>query len=334
MTPTAGDIYISTALTDVSVAYSQTRNFVTNMIFPRIGVRQQGGQYYVYSRADWFRNDAQPRAAGDEAAEGGWRVSKSPYFADRKALAKNVADPDRANSDAAIDLDQDATEYVTEQIELGWEKNWIDTFFATGTWNGASSSTDMTGAAAPASTSDAFRFWDDGASTPIEDIDGEKTAIAEKTGLMANTLILGAHVWTALKNHPDILARITGVQQGIMTTQLLAQLLDLERVIVLWATNNTSAESATESDASYSFLAGRHALLGHVAPRPALKTPSMGYRVVWTGMTGVPLNGVRVKRFRIELKESDRVEGETWIDDVQVASDLGAFFASAVSTPS
>ena len=38
-----------------------------------------------------------------------------------------------------------------------------------------------------------------------------------------------------------------------------------------------------------------------------------------------------MKRYRVEERESDKIEGEIWKDEKVVASSLGAFFASAVA---
>lgn len=329
--PTIGDLHIQQALTDISVGYAQEAvNFVADRVFASIPVQKQADKYFTYTREDWFRSDARPRAPGTESAGGGWRVSTDTYFADRIALHQDLSDPERANADPALNLDADATEYVTQQILLKTEKDWVTNFFSTGAgWDGASSSTNMTGAAAPASTASGFRQWNDAASTPIEDIRGEMTAIAQKTGRRPNTLVIGAQVWTALADHPDILERIKYTERGVVTTDLLASLLDLDSVIVSWAVEETSAEGSTT--ASKSFVAGKAALLCYVEKNPGLRKPSAGYTFVWTGPTGAPRQGARIKRFRMEALESDRIEGERWYAMKQVSSNLGAYFASAVA---
>jgi hypothetical protein len=242
-----------------------------------------------------------------------------------------VSDPERANADPALNPDVDATEYVTDQILLAKENDFMSTFFTTGVWDGASSSTDMTGSAAPASTASGFLWWNDVASTPIEDIEGEATSIARLTGKRPNKLLLGPEVWTVLKNHPDVLDRIKYTQTGIMTTDLLASLLDLDEVAVAWITRNTAVEGST-GGGTYAFEAGNDALLAYVEPSPGLRKASAAYNFTWTGGTGIPARGVRIKRFRLEQVESDRVEGETWYDHKVIGSSLAAFFASAVST--
>ena len=51
------------------------------------------------------------------------------------------------------------------------------------------------------------------------------------------------------------------------------------------------------------------------------------------GMPGAPAGGIgaRIKRYRLERNESDRVEGEDWKDYKVVDVRAGAFFASCVA---
>ena len=41
---------------------------------------------------------------------------------------------------------------------------------------------------------------------------------------------------------------------------------------------------------------------------------------------------LRIKKFRLERNESDRIEGDHWYDHKVVDSQLAAFFATAVSS--
>jgi hypothetical protein len=329
--PTYSDLHVSTALTDLSVAYANGMRSLYDTMFPVHGVAKQADKYFTFDRRDHWRSDAKDRAPGAEVAIGGYRVSTDNYFCDRKAIGHDISDPERANADPAVaNLDGDATEYVTEQIRLRNEIDWVANYFTTAVWDGASSSTDMTGQAAPASTTSNFLQWNDVNSTPIEDLRGEMTAVSEKTGKRPNKLATGSNVWTVLADHPDILDRIKYTERGIVGEDLLASLLGLDEVIVGDMVQDSAVEGAASG--SFAFIAGRSALLAYVAPAPGLKRVSAGYTFTWTGMTGAPSIGARIKRYRLERNESDRIEGETWRDFKVVSSNCGAFFATCVST--
>jgi len=330
--PSHSAVHVSRPLTDLSVAYfaANQNKYAARRIFPAVGVMKQADKYYTYDRGDLLRAQATRRGPGAEVSIGGYRVSTDSYFADRWSLGKDIDDPTRANADANFNLDQEATEFVTDQVAKRVDKEWIDGFFTTAVWSGASGSTDMTGSStAPGSTATAFLQWDDVASTPIEDIRGEINAVESGCGYRPNKLTLGPETYRHLQDHPDILDRIKNTVPGSPATinrELLAGLFELDEVIVLRAVTNSAAEAAAES---VGFMAGKHALLTYTAPNPGLRTPTAGYTFVWTG-AGVPMEGARIKRYRLERNESDRIEGETWVDFKTVAADLGAFFASAV----
>ena len=330
--PTHSDLHISAALTALSVAYSNEDNAsVHDKVFPVIPVLKQADKYFTYSKADWMRTDAKRRAPGAEIATSGWRLSTDNYFAERYGLGIDIDDPSRANADPALsDLDGDAVRFVTEDLRLRREKDWVTDYFTTSVWTGASSTTDMLGSAAPASTATAFLQWNDAGSMPIEDIRGEQVAVQKRIGRRPNVLVLGTQVWAALADHPDILDRIKYTERGVVTTDLLASLLDLDAVYVSAMVENTAAEQAAEV---MGFQAGKHALLAYRTNNPGLRQLSAGYTFSWTGMAGAPAGGIgaRIKRYRIERNESDRIEAEDWKDFKVVDAKAGAFFSAAVA---
>ena len=330
--PTHSDLHVSRPLTDLSIAWfgANAGKYAARTVFPAVGVMKQADKYYLYDDGDLLAARAQRRAPGAEAMVGGYRVSTDSYLCDRWALAKDISDPERSNADPNFNLDQEATEYVTDQVVKTADKEWVDGFFTTATWTGASNSSDMTGQSAPSSTTNNFRQWNDVASTPIEDIRGEMLAVESKTGYKPNMLTLGPQTYRHLSDHPDILDRIKNTTPGSPATvnrQLLAQLFELDAVNVLGAVVNTGPEGGADSIA---YMAGKHALLTYTNPNPGLRSVTAGITFVWTA-NGQPKDGARIKRYRLERNESDRIEGEMWLDFKRVAAGLGAFFASAVA---
>lgn len=323
--PTGSDLYVSRPLTNVSVAYIQDQTeFIASRVFPPVPVDHQYGQYYKYNKGDWFRTVAEKRAPRTESAGSGWNVTTDTYAADVNAIHVDVSDQDRANQDRPIfDLDRDATVFVTRDILLRREKDWVTEYFGTGKWT----QTDQTGvAAAPAANQ--FLQWNQSASTPIEDIETERILMAKTTGLKPNVLVLGPEVYSTLKNHSQFLERIKYTERGIVTNELMAALFDVDEVLVPMLVENTAQEGGTDA---FSFVHGKSALLAHRASRPGVMTPSAGYSFEWTGYIGAAERGTRIKKFRMEPIAADRVEAESAYDFKLVSADLGVFFATAVA---
>ena len=321
--PTLSDVHVDRALTNISVAYIQNteKNFIANKVFPIVPVNNRRDKYFVFSQADFFRYEAQLRGPGAETAGGGYRLSTDNYSCDVIGFHADLDDQTRANADEPLQLERSHTIYVTQQILLKREVDWVSNFFTTGLWTGSSTGTDLVG------TVD-FTQWDNIVSTPIEDITQQSDSISRKTGYRPNTLVLGPEVYTTLKNHPDILDRVKYSQKGIITEDILAVLFDVERVLVPRAVRNTANEAIT---ATYSFLYGKNAFLGYSAPAPGLYQPSAGYLFTWQGLFGAGAEGVRIKNFRMEQNAANRIEGESAYNMKVVGADLGCFFSAAIA---
>ncbi len=318
--PTPSDVHVNAPLTNVSIAYLQSQDgFVARKAFPVVPVKKQSDRYYSYDKKQWFRSDAKLRAPSTESAGSGFTVDNTPtYYAGVRAIHKDVDDQVRANADAAVNPDRDATEFVTRDLMLEQELDWATNYFGTSIWTGSTTGGDIT----PGT------LWDAANSTPFEDMRAQIRSIQKKTGFKANIGVMGPEVWDVLADHPDALDRIKHTQTGIVTPKLFAAALGLDDILIADAIQDTAAEDVTDSLA---FIFGKNVLLAHRALRPGLLTPSAGYTFAWTGMFGANAAGMRVKRFRMEHLASDRVEAEAAYDHKLVAAELGAFFSAVIS---
>ncbi len=317
MNPTPSDVHVNSMLTSVSVAFMQDQSeFVADKAFPAVPVAKQSDRYFVYDKGNWFRAKAKVRAPSTESAGSGFTLDNTPtYYADVYAFHKDVDDDTRANADAAIDVDRDATEFVTRDLMLKRELTWAATYFTTSVWTGSSTGTDVT----PST------LWDASGSTPIEDMRSELRAIKRGTGFRGNKIIMGDTVWDILQDHPDFLERIKYTQVAIVSTGLLASVLGVDQVLIAGAIQNTATEGASDD---LDFVFDNDVLICYAAPRPGLMTPTAGYTFVWNARVG---GSMRILRFRMEHLKSDRVEGEMSYDQKVVAPELGAFLLNVVT---
>jgi hypothetical protein len=122
--------------------------------------------------------------------------------------------------------------------------------------------------------------------------------------------------------------RIKYTSSQTITTDMLAAMFDIPRVMVAKAVKATNNEGAAEA---YSFAFGKGALLAHVAPQPGLLTPSAGYTFAWTGVSGGLGATIGTSQFRMESIKADRVEAEMAWDNKVIASDLGYFWDTIVA---
>lgn len=328
MTPTPGDVHVNRPLTNISVAYVQdSAAFIADKVFPNIPVDKQSNTYFIYGRGEFNRDEMQERAPATESVGGGYNVSPDGlYYARKYSFHKDIPDEVRANADEPLAPDRDTTIYLTNKAMIRREKIFVNTYFKSGVWT-----VDWTGVAS-GPTGQQKLHWSDAASDPIKDIKAAKTEQLRMTGFEPNTLTLGRPVWDALTEHPDIVDRIkygqTPGAPAIATRATLAALFEVGQILVANAVENTAVEGVAESSA---FIAGKHALLAYVTPTPGLMTPTAGYTFSWKGLYGASDLGTRIRTFRMEQLDSDRVEIDMCMDMRRVSTDLGTFFSGIVA---
>lgn len=326
--PTRGDVHVNAPLTNISIAHIQdTAHFIADRAFPNIPVLKQSDRYYIYDRGDFNRDEMKERAPGTESAGSGYDLDNTPtYYAPVFAYHKDVDDQIRANSDSVLAPDRDATIFVTQKALIKRERTFAASALITGVWTN-----EKTGVNSDVQAATEVLIWNDANSDPIGDIRSAKRSVLLTTGFEPNKLTLGTAVFDALVDHPDIIDRIkygqTPGAPAMVNASTLAQLFGLDEVLVSKAIHNTAAKGATESSA---FIAGNHALLAYVAPRPGIMVPSAGYTFSWNGWMGASAQGHRIKRFRMESLEADRIEAQMAYDQNIVGSDLGFFFLDVV----
>lgn len=322
--PQPSDLHVNTYLTSVSVAFAQDPNkFVADIVFPRVPSDKQSNYYATFPIGSFLRTEMRQRAPGSAAAEATYTVSKDQYYCDVFNISHLIDDQERANADDPFQEDADTATFLTNQELIKRESDWATAFFATGKWTGGT-------VADPAGGVD-FTKWDDVSSDPIGDIATQCSSIEGQTGFWPTDLTVTRTVWNALKNHPDILARIAGGattgQMAIATRQAVAAIFEIDRINLSAAVKNSGAEGATDSIA---YIMGKHALLTYRPAQAGMRVPSAGYTFFWKGLVGSD-DGRRILKYRVDEKHSDKVEIEaTWGQKV-VSSVLGVFFQNAVS---
>lgn len=309
--PTASDVHVDAALSQVSIAF-KNESYISRDIFPQVQVTKQSDNLFTWTRDFWFRNHVAQRAPGSLFPEGGLELSTQTYFAIIYHLAHGLPDEVLANQDPAVDLASAAAEWLADQFMLNAEIQWATDFFKTGVW-GTSNTPGVN--------------WDDLAnSDPILDVDTGRQTIRRTTGIFPNTMVVGQQVWDeGLKEHPLLLDKYKHTQRGVLTTELVASALGIDRLLVGAASQNTAAEGASFVGAN---IFGANALYLFVPPSPGLLTPAAGYTFTWDGGGGLK---TQVSRIRQDERKRDLLQAtEAW-DQKIVASELGYIDLALVS---
>ena len=295
--PTARDSHVDAAMTNISIAYRNTE-YIASQVFPIVTVEHKSDNFYVFDKDAWLRDRVQMRAPGTKAARVDYTLSTLSYATMPYALAKAVTDEERMNADEALRPDIDATEFVTDGLELGMEIRVADIVTACANW--ASASTPGTD-------------WSNDASEPFDDIDNLQDAISGKIGRMPNIAVMSWPTWRILRNHPDFVDRVKHTRAGgRVEPDDLRNWFGFDKVLIGHAIKETGQEGGTSS---ISRVWGSVFWAGYVAPSPGLRTPSAGYCFEW---------GSRMaERFREDQEHQDIISVEHHTDEKITASDAG-----------
>lgn len=302
--PASNQIHQSKPLEGISVAYKNSE-YIADLVAPQFPVAHESDQYYVYSK-DSLRLPETIRAVGAEAHEGDWAVSTASYLMDEHALKHLVADRQRENADPALDLDVDATEFLTDKILFRREKALIDILQNNGGW-----ANELSLAATNTWSLQTI------VSDPIPMMDTATAVILQNTGKKPNVAVLSLVGFNAAKNHMSVLDRVKYTSADSVTEGMLAKLFNIGEVLVSRATINTADEGLTDS---MSFLMTDCAWVGYVEKTPGLRKVSALYNFV-KGPT--PFT---VKKYRVEERAGDMIEVSSKFVHKVVASDCGFAF--------
>lgn len=306
--PTRENVHVNRPLTNIAVNYIQDQDkFIADQVFPYVPVDKKSDDYFKFDKNDLLRVEAKKRAAGAESAGSGYRVATDSYSTDVYAFHKDVADQIRANSDNPLAPDRNATQFVMQNLLMKREIIFGNSFMESGVWDNEDDSKD----------------WSSGSGNPIDDIQTAKDTI-EGLWDTPNVVVMGTQVYNRLRNHSDFLDRIKYTQEGVVSKELMARAIGVDKIVV-----GNAIYSDAEEGASFSgkFCIPKDACLIAYAPEsPQIDLPSAGYTFGWEDLPGADGMNTSVRSFRIEERKSDRIEGEMAFDMKVVSSALGYLY--------
>jgi hypothetical protein len=315
-----GTFHIDTWLTNFSVQFRQdAKNFVAGFAATPVPVQKESDKYAIYPRGYFWRDEAEVRPLGGRPVQVSYKVETGQYLCEEWALEHTIDDRQRANADSIFTLDETGTRLLEGKQMIREDRMWATTFFQTGVWTH-----DYQGG-------QHFTPFNDASSTPIETIDEYKTAMAQSTGFMPNTIVMGANVHNALRSNADIVDRIKYTQRGIASLDVLASLFEVDRVMTARSVYNAAAEGATDD---FEFIVDPNAMwIGYIEPTPSMDAPTAIARFGWTGLFPGQTNqsGGVIMRGRDDRATSDWIQSRNAYDYKLVSADLGIFLEYANS---
>lgn len=251
---------IDPVLSNVAVGYTNAQ-FVGSKLFPRVPVQISGGQVLTFGK-EAFQTYSLRRAPGAATKRIGFG-----YLGDHFALVEDSIEakvPREQMRDASvvpgIDLGTRAVNLAMRVVTLGLEVEQAGVALNAANY-------DANHQVALAGTSK----WSDPSATPVTQMDEYKEAVRGSIGIYPNKLILGPKAFVALRNNPAIIDRFKYTSAESITPAMLANLFDIEQVIV--------GRAVTADDAgNFSDVWGNNAVLAYAPDDPSgMEEPSYAY---------------------------------------------------------
>jgi hypothetical protein len=322
--------YTPVFLQNVSLGF-KNRELVADRVCPRIPVDKQAGKYRIFGKnmnmvheSRWFPGTI------PNAIETRW--SESTYFAEIRKLRTLLLDAEIRSPDADLNLPVKYTENVTNAIAIAREKRVADLFTAAGNY-----------AAGQKITKSGGSEWDQAAvvstAQPLIDIMSlvSKVAINAMVPASALTVIIPEPVYlTALWQNAGILARVQYSQKGVVTTDLLKELLGVKEVIQVASMSAGAGPEVADSDVvsgfTMTYLWGDTVWVGLINEGQNDGVPTFARSFNYKAETGGQERQIRQYRCEDEGREADWIECKEAIGEQIVYADAGGIIINTLST--
>lgn len=353
-TPNISDVHISRPLSNISIQMIQeSEDFIATKVFPAVPVKHKADTFVTYDRAARNTQAMEVRAPGTETVGGGWNYGEDTYLCKVYGYHVDIDDQTRDNADEAYDLEAEAAEDCGHKALLQREDSFMSSFFAASTWGrefqGEDAAPGAVGGDTAATTTrgliSRFSQFNRADSAPFVFFKRVMREQKLRSGYTPNTLIMSQDIFDVLAEHPDYLERVTGGSTNYSGTELqlnqLAGIIGVNRVLlanaVEWVGDETT-EAHTSNNAfnaanGNAYMGNQNAMLFlFVKPgKMGLKSISAGCVFEWTGYRGSVSNGAKVKKFRMESIESDRIEISLAYDMKVLAKDCGTWVFDCIA---
>lgn len=220
MTPGQARV-IDPILTTVAQGFKNA-DFVGNALFPVVPVDQRGGKIITFGKEDFMLYNT-GRAPGGSTRRVQFGHMGTSFALEQHALEGLVPWEIMEDANAVPGIDMGKVAVMKTQNIIALRTEHAQAQLATTAANYAASNK---------ATLSGTDQWDDPASKPATQIADAIETVRSKVGKRANTVLLAAAAFAALKNHPEVIERIKHTGRDVVTAELLASLWDVKRVLV------------------------------------------------------------------------------------------------------
>jgi len=294
-----GTIHIDKFLTNYSLKYGQGL-FVASEVFPFIKVNKDSDAYPVYGKQD-KRVYKTVQAANAEANEiDPFEIESTPTFrCDRHALKFKISQDDIDEADKPIELEKDATGYLTDNMMLAHEKRVADLATAAATFATSGNTETLSGT---------DQFDNASYAGDIEELlDGKREIIRAAIGVDPTHIVIPAAVAKVMKRDSNIRALRKFTNDNLLINGDLPATMFNMKVLIPGGIYDSASHGQTFSGSS---VWGKHILLFYRtpgAPRPKMMTFGQTFQYQPRQVDKWDMNDPRGKVVRVDEKVDEKV---------------------------
>ena len=288
--------------------------FIGSRVLPVIDVPKATGSFGILPVEEMQKIRNTKRAPGAGYSRGEFKFETSTFTCEEHGAEEPVDDREASLYSEYFVAEQIAAMRARHAVLANYEVRVAAAVFNTTTWNGASLTTGVS------------TEWSNAANgVPVTDVLTAGNIIYENSGYYPNALVINRRIFRNLKNNAQVIDRIVSAgagaaaKAGDISAELLAQVFDLDFVIVAGASKNAANEGQAAD--LESFWSNEYAMLCRVATGSDIREPCIGRTFHWAE-DGSTIGGT-TEEYRDEAVRSKIIRVRHDVDEVIIYANLG-----------
>lgn len=279
------------------------QGFIASRVLPIIEVAKQTGPFGKIPIEQLLQESDTARAPGSGYARGNFTFGTDTFTTLEHGREEAVDDRESKMYALYFDAEMISAQRAMDVVLRNAERRVADAVFNPTTWT--SNKTTIT------------NEWDDFVNAePEKDVLAAKTAVWDASGMWPNALIINRRVFNNLLQVQAIIERIkfagiTDPRAGAITEAALAQVFDIDQLIVAGAAKNTAIEG--QSVSINPVWSDEYAMVAKIARTNDIREPCIGRTMHWAE-DGSSTGGT-VETYRDETKRADIVRVRQDLDE-------------------
>jgi hypothetical protein len=259
--------------------------FIGYRLLPVLEVQRSSGTFGRIPLAQLLKNADVKRHSRSGYPRGDWEFQDEAFSTKEFGFEEPVDARDEALYADYFDAEMVSAELARDVVLREAEKRISALVFNTTTWTGSSKTTAIA----------AGLEWSNYANAvPINDVESAVRKVYDNTGMWPNTIVFNRKVFRNLRLCDQILDRISSqgsgspVKASDITPQQLAQVFDLDNVLVAGGSKNTANEGQSATPGQ--IWDSEYAMICRAATTGNIKEPCLGRSFHW-GQDGSTIGG-------------------------------------------